>query len=81
MVIHGPDRFSFFQVGFIVFHGSRLVHIRAELRRREYPKRYPFDLYLGPTILPWPSDDDDDDDANLSKMKDHSSCKFSYWLH
>ena len=23
MVIHGPGRFSFFQVGFMAFHGSR----------------------------------------------------------
>ena len=47
--------FSWFQVDFTVINGSRLVQIRAErwrreVRRWEHLKRYPLDLFLGPTI-------------------------------
>ena len=37
------------------------------MRLGEHLKRYPLDLYLGPTIplgRLWPSGDDDDDDGN-----------------
>ena len=44
------------------------------MRSREHLKRYPLDLYLGPTIPPtgpcwlWPSDDDDDGDGSNDSM-------------
>ena len=48
----GFQGFSWFQVG---FYGSMLVYIWAErrkreVRRKEHPKTFPLDLYLGPTI-------------------------------
>ena len=46
---------------------------RCEVRRWEHPKKYPLNLYLGPTIplglagwgKLWPSDDDDDEKEHV----------------
>ena len=57
-VFHGSR--SFFHDFRLFFYSSRLVYIQAERRRQEarcweQPKKYPLDLYLGPTIPLGPS--------------------------
>ena len=56
MIIHGSRSvFLDSRLVLMVFHGSRLVYIRAGCQRRvarcgEHLKRYPLDLYFGPKI-------------------------------